>query len=518
MTTPRRTRGRTLAGELAAGLRAIADGAGVGLWSSYRDRPVDFARDALGITSLWSKQREILQAFVEHDWLSVVSANAMSKSYTAALIANHFVETRPRATVIITSSKWSLIGEVVLAEMRRQRLGAPRPLGGELGLSPATGLRYADGRRVIGLTATDPEGFAGLRSPGGETLVIVDEASGISDPIFQAIVGILAGNGKLLLIGNALRASGFFYESQKSDRFRRFKLSAYDSPNVTGEMHIEGMATRQFIEDGLRLWGGETGPMFRIRCLGEFVEALEGRLFSPEMIILAEQRWETTPATGRLVIGCDPAGDGGDGDESAFIGRRGLKIVHLHTRRGLSPDAHVLELLGVIAENPGEGKALVVVDRDGTVGARVWGALTSYVEGHPNAFELEGIRGSEHAHRRPHEIHNRRDELWFNLVDAFREGLAIPGHVQLEGDLAAIRFDKLINGRSSIVKKPVIRRELGRSPDLGDALSLAAYEPRHAAAVMEPARAPRDIHEQARRNDQALNPYKWQDAYRPKRS
>jgi hypothetical protein len=66
--------------------------------------------------------------------------------------------------------------------------------------------------------------------------------------------------------------------------------------------------------------------------------------------------------------------------------------------------------------------------------------------------------------------------MWFALKDAMSEGLAVPTDLKLEGDLAAIRFDKLVNGKATVIKKPIIRRELGRSPDLGDAVCLAAFE------------------------------------------
>jgi hypothetical protein len=120
------------------------------------------------------------------------------------------------------------------------------------------------------------------------------------------------------------------------------------------------------------------------------------------------------------------------------------------------------------------------------------------LQAHAGAFELKGIRGSELAKRRPAEIDKLRDEVWFCLVDAFRDGLAIPpGCTQLEGELSAIKFDRLVNGRAKVIGKPAIRRELGgqRSPDLADALALAAYEPieNRAEPVFEP--APPDMYD-----------------------
>ena len=50
-------------------------------------------------------------------------------------------------------------------------------------------------------------------------LFIVDEASGVADPIMEAILGTLSGNNnKLLLCGNPTRTSGIFYDALTIDR------------------------------------------------------------------------------------------------------------------------------------------------------------------------------------------------------------------------------------------------------------------------------------------------------------
>jgi phage terminase large subunit len=420
----------------------------------------------------WGRQQEVLRALAEHDWVTVRSGNGVGKSALDAMAARWYSCTRgPGNAVILTSSKFSLINEVLWSELRRQHMAAKRPLGGDLSLSAMTGLRTHDERRILGLTATDPAAFAGVRRP--EMMIIADEASGIPDTIFEAVLGMASGGAKILLTGNPLESSGFFFESHKSEKFRRFHISSLEA----SEQGIPGMVTRSWIESMKHAWG-ESSPMYRIRVLGEFVEQQEGRLFPPSLIMSATQAWKDCPAEGRLIIGCDPAGDGGDGDDSAFAVRRGKKVINLYGRNGMTPEAHVGEILGLIVENPSEGteKPAVVVDSDGLVGARVYQALSMHLQS-KESFELVRIRGSEKAKRKPNDIHSWRDEIWLNLVDAIKEGLTFAPHAKLEGDLAAIRFDRLINGRATIVRKNVIRRELGRSPDLGDALSLCAWQP-----------------------------------------
>jgi hypothetical protein len=197
------------------------------------------------------------------------------------------------------------------------------------------------------------------------------------------------------------------------------------------------------------------------------------------MIAAAEARWSETAPSGRMTIGIDPSGSNQDGDESAFVVRVGKKVMNIFARRGLTEDGHVAEALGLVAMYKGQAsgeRPLVVVDRDGYVGARVYAALAGYQQTHDDAFQLVGVRGGERAHRKPLTFDRVRDEVWFALVDAFRDGLAIPEDVKLERELAAIKAEANTSGRSKVTGKDDLRRELGRSPDRADALCLAAFQ------------------------------------------
>jgi hypothetical protein len=445
----------------------------------YRNDPCSFFREQLALET-WDRQEDLLRAVAAHDWVSVRSGHRVSKTYSAGGLALWFIATRgPGARCILTGPSFTQMREALWRSCRAIHSRARGKLGGDAAILPSTGIRWPDERQIVGITADTVESFQGLAAP--EIMFIVDEASGVEERIFEAILSNLAGGGRLLLLSNPVRSTGFFFESQKGARFERLHISSAESPNVTEadpRKHIKGLATRAWLADCARMWGGEEGMLYKIRCLGEFVEAREGRMFPPAMLERAELIWSETEARGRLVIGLDPAGEGGDGDASGFVCRRGLKVPYADVRRGLTPEAHLVEVLGLIGQHKGDSHDTpwVVVDRDGLVGHRVWVVLNSYAQSHEGTIRVIGIRGSEHAKRRPLEIDAVRDEMWFALVDAFTEGLAIPTNTTLSGDLAAIRFDKLVNGRAKVIRKNAIRRELGRSPDLGDALALCCYQ------------------------------------------
>ena len=454
-------------------------------FSAYVDDPIGFAEEVLttiradgtrGPMRLTDEQKMVLLALVKGDRVTVRSGRRVGKTHLAAVAALWFWATRLGARVILTAPKFQQIEEVTYRAIRELYNSARKPLGGKLALRATTGLRAEDGRQIIGVTAEHGEAFQGLAGPA--MFFIGDEASLIPERIYEAMHGNLAGGGKVLLIGNPTQNSGFFYESHRSSSWHAFHIPSTSSPNIAlGRIEFPGLADGPWIEESKKLWGESSAP-YRIHVLGEFVEQLEGQLFPPAKIARSNAAWAETSPEGALVVGCDPAGPGVDGDESGFVCRRGLKVTRAHTRRGLTAEGHLVELLGLLgAERGGSWETpRVVLDRDGSVGAKVYGVLLGYLETHPNEFHLIGVRGSEPAKRRPREINHVRDELWFNLVDAFDNGLAVPANARLEGDLAAIRFDRLINGKASVVKKNVIRKELGRSPDLGDALALAALD------------------------------------------
>jgi len=488
-------------------------------FTRYRDDPVGLCRNVLGFEP-WSGQQTILETLAQHDAVAVPSGRAIGKSRIGASAGLWFLLTRaPEARVILTAPTAKQVHEVLWAEVRKLYAEAARlkqPLGGRCAKRASTGLRYEDMREMFGMTAETPEAFAGIRAP--EMLVIADEASGCEDDIFVAIDGNLAGGGKLLLLGNPTKPRGYFREACREDsRFEVITISSLMSPNIqAGRMVVKGLATTEWLEERRQEWGEDSAD-YKIHVLGQFVEETEGRLFSAGLLAEAERRWEETPATGRLVIGVDPAGANAEGDESAFATRRGKKILTLHTRRGLAATGHVTEVLGLIKDHRGDSKQapLVIVDRDGDVGNQVYGALRSYHGDHSTPthepYALLGIFGGHRAVRVPLNIDRRRDEVWIACHEAMRDGLAIPTDVKLIRELSEFRKFEHVSGRSKVTSKDALRKALGRSPDRAEAVSLAAWEPIEMTGAATSSEVGR--YGEAPPAEQVFDPYSQMGAY-----
>lgn len=496
-------------GDIGRRLAAIGDDGS--RWSKYRDDPIAFFDEVLGFRP-WAKQAEIAIALRDGDLVTVVSANGVGKTKIAAACALWFWRTRDRgARVILTSATAMHVARALWGEVRELYFGAKRPLGGTIAQIASTGLRDDDGRELFGITAERPEAFQGIRAR--ELMIVADESSGIADTIYMAAQANLSGGGKLLTIGNGMRSSGWFAETHKDESFARFQISALDSPNIKANaIVVPGLVNAAWVHARELEWG-HSSPFWKIRVCGEFVSLVEGALFTPELIAESEQRWASTPPTGRLVIGVDCAGQSGHGDESVFVSRRGKRVIRIHPKRGVSPEHHVAIVRGMIVEDRGDSRdlPLVVLDQAGNVGATVFGAFTSALQATGGTeFQLEGVRGGERAKYKSSDIHQRRDELFFGLLDWMRDGGAIPCDTKLEAELSLIATDATVRGLSKVTPKDHLRGLLKRSPDRADALALSCVEVHNYAAYASADDAPTptyNIYEARDELARSLDPY-----------
>lgn len=506
----------TCAGTLRDDLRALlAETSGI-TWPSarYRDDPCAFAEEILGM-QVWSKQREILEAIRDHKRVTVRSGHKVGKSNTAAIAALWFYCSFEDARVVFTSVTARQVDSILWREMAkiRSKAGtclrcrtqakqagkpAPKPcphsslIDGTLNTLARSGFRARDFREVVGFTAREAEAVAGIS--GANLLYLPDEASGIPDEIFSAMEGNRAGGARIAMFSNPTRTEGEFFLSHtdKAEKFdstgkkvggfyRSIHVSSEDTPNVIdGRDVIPGLATREWVDEKRAEWG-EDSPLFKVRVRGEFVLNEDGKIFSVDAITQAEARWEDADARGRLFIGVDPAGPGGAGDESAFAIRRGQKVQRVVARRALTDDAHVVEIVGILEEerDPREPLAVVVIDREGPIGSRIYGLLQAYLARHPGAFVLVGVRASDRAVRAPKLYDRVRDELWANGAEWLRDGGAIPEDTRLAKELHAAEWIQQATGRLKVTPKSELRKMLdGRSPDRADAVLLSLWEPR----------------------------------------
>jgi hypothetical protein len=445
-------------------------------FSGYRDDPVRFCREVLGFEP-WTRQEDILRAVASNTRVCAVSGHSVGKTRTAAALALWFMATRPRSRTILLAPRYEQIQQGVYREIKLLALNARVPLIRALemrvGDKAATGIVASDSREIFGTAPGTPVALQGIRA--ADMLVLVDEASGLKDDVMDAMLSLLAGGGHLALFGNPLATIApysFFYKAWRSGDYHNLQISSTETPNyLENRIVVPGLAVRSWVLQRAADYGGETSPLYKQRILGEFVPQTEGQIFGLDMLNEAVARHESTKASGRLVIGCDPAGSTGKGDSSAFVARRGQRVLDVVTRTGLTPAGHVVEIAGLIGKYGTNEGTIVAVDCDGSVGKLVKDAVHDYLQTR-DAFDFREIHGGALA-RQKRTYHKRRDELYLNLLEAFNAGLSIPEHPRLIGELSIIKAEQNRRGLSEVSEKEEMRKALnGRSPDCADALAL----------------------------------------------
>lgn len=523
----------TIASRLARVLRRRADELappkpthGIDL-QGYRYNIAGFARDVFGIDP-WSAQRRIFKDVERYFKVAITSGHKIGKSNTDAIVAWWFFCTFAEARVVLTATTDNQVNGILWREIRKlhrraKRKGITLPTPHELARSGV--VDDSDLSEIKGYTAKDSEAIAGVSGPA--ILYIVDEASGVKPHIFEAIQGNRAGgNAWVLLTSNPTRADGENYDAHHSGSSEKLgdaagyhchAIDSRSSPNITGEWRaledwdfearvwrkrrtpIPGLAVQEWVDEMLRKYG-EDSPIFAVRVAGKFIVAEQAKIFPIALLAEAQERWSDpeTPQAGRLVIGCDPAGDGEGGDESRFAPRRDKRIFTLRGKAGMSDAQHLDELLDIFAtyNEPGSGVPIVNIESEGEAGWKVYKFLREWADGHPGVFELRRVRTSDKAARHPDVYDRKRDELAANFREWLRAGGALPPDAKLETELHAYEFQPPTAGKPQlkITSKKELKKLLGRSPDSADAAMLSAWEPLATEHHAPPPAQPETIH------------------------
>jgi hypothetical protein len=424
--------------------------------------PVRFCREVLGF-SPWSKQAEILRSVREHKHTAVRAANGVGKTTAAAHAALWFLLAYPDSIVITTAPTWAQVKDAVWKEIHKILYRAPAGL-----YEPAnqTRLDMAPGWYAVGLSTDTAERFAGYHSE--HLLLVVDEASGVTEDIYAAAEGFMtADGGRVLLIGNPTQNSGQFHRCFHSERaiWRTIHISAFDSPNFTDEdvpAHVKAALTSRDSVETKRAKFGEDSIEYQVRVLGEFPSSSENQVIDLRAIEAAFAR-EVVGDHAPVILACDIA-EFGDDETVIFerVGNRG-RIVRTHYGKSL------METCGAIMEcrrdlSDRGMDCTIVVDAVG-IGAGVAARLKEL------GCRVERFGGGDSpADKRLYR--NRRSEAWFLTREQLPD-LAIEADAQLLADLTSTVYELDSAGRRVVEPKKATKKRLGRSPDRADALLMA---------------------------------------------
>ncbi|HEY9472225.1 MAG TPA: hypothetical protein VIS06_00065, partial [Mycobacteriales bacterium] len=237
----------------------------------YAHDPVGWVHGRLHQT-VWSRQGEIMQAVHDHRRTAVRSGHGVGKSHTASLTACWWLDTHPpgEAFVVTTAPTAAQVRAILWRYIRRNHKRGNLP--GRVNQTEwlideelvAFGRKPAD---------QDEDAFQGIHARF--VLVIIDEACGVPEQLWIAADALTTNaDCRLLAIGNPDNpASHFRKVCQAGSGWHTLSISAFDSPNLTGEQVPAevGLALvgREWVEEKAREWGVDN-PLYRSKVLGEF--------------------------------------------------------------------------------------------------------------------------------------------------------------------------------------------------------------------------------------------------------
>lgn len=309
-------------------------------WSQYREDPIGFVERGLCET-LWSKQREILVSVRDNKRTAVPACHAPGKSHLAARIVAWWTMTNPIGTsqVITTATTFRQVRNILWQQIRT--LHAKHNLDGDC---LTTEWKRANSTVAFGFAPAqyNETALQGIHAPN--LLIVVDEAGGISDAIGTAVEALMTGeHTRLLLLGNPPTdtANSWFERACNSPLYNTIRISAYDTPNFTGEdtgtcktcpptvkTHkiSQHLVDKQWVSDIISELG-EQSPFAIARIQANFVQNTTNRII-PATWIDEATRNENPAHNPNIRLGVDIASDGGDEFVIARIDGYHARIVH----------------------------------------------------------------------------------------------------------------------------------------------------------------------------------------------
>lgn len=472
-----------------------------------------FCSECLGI-QVWSAQRKIVASVIENRRTAVVSGHSLGKSYIAAAIMVWWFCARGLCVVSTAPKKSHVLGVIwrYIGELYQK---AVRKLPGEVMESGKL--------RVLGYKDWWGEGFTNDKAEGGQgyhakkLLFVVDESPGCGPGVWASLRSSMASAGtRALLVGNANHADSHFrdifvdpdgvgqvYEG-------KFQLSSWDSPNVTGECTIEGLADRQWCEEQKLLLERSDPEEYECKVLGKFPARSGAKIVLPEWYVkssqklwleLAEEEEDYADPLPWTSVFLDVS-EGEGADKCALTGLRGQRfhVIKWWKPQGIGPnkvgklDSVPGEVIEWIRSVPGHLKPLWLgVDAD-AVGAATFSALQLASYEHPEWFgRTQMVRFTFGGNPdEPEKYDKKISEIHWRLRQAINPDL--PRHKRLalpptgpDGVVAQTIIDqacKRLYERDLQIKVERKKKLLDRgnpSPDILDSIVAQMYRPKLAS-------------------------------------
>lgn len=446
-----------------------------------RPSPVRWVQDTLH-EEPWTLQRQIISAVETDRRVAVKACFDVGKSWLASRLACWWVSsTKAPAFVLSTAPSFPQVRAILWREIGLAHRAGNLPgrvNQTEWWLAPdrehRTAPAAAAGETLVAFgrkpPASDPGvAFQGIHSGEGGVLVIFDEAAGIPAALWDAAEGAMADEAsRFIVIGNPDDpVSPFANCWLPQSEWTTFTISAFDSPNFTGERVApavgRSLVSKLWVEERRRAWK-EEHPLWQSRVLGEFPEGATDTVIPLGLARQAQYR-DLDRTTDRPTLGVDVARFGTD--DSAIVACYGPVVTIVEVLSG----ADTVKVSGRVkhhADDLGAPKANV----DGVgIGAGVVDALRA-MPGHPST--VNDMQAGASARDKERFV-DARSEWWWAVRERAEAGdLDLPSEgplaERLLAELTAPKYTYDARGRIKVESKDQLKGRGVASPDLADAV------------------------------------------------
>jgi phage terminase large subunit len=418
-------------------------------------------------------QRQVMDELDQGETrISIRSAVGVGKTMLVSGLALHFVLFRDDVKCIVTSPSFSQLQDGIIPEVKKWSGRLPDWLKEQLISTTERVTRSPDNANnfISFRTARKetPEALQGIHAT--HVLLLVDEASGVHETVFEAGSGTMSTPGAItVLIGNPTRVTGLFYNTHKKLKalWKCFKVTSFDSTRVDPSFP-KAMAETYGI-DSLQ---------YKIRCLGEFPEGTVDSVIPRAWVEAAVGR-DILPSGKEMKLwGVDP---GRGGDPTGFCERIGDGVTQLEEWN----DANLMRVVGKVKRKwddlpSSQRPTMIYVDVIG-LGAGVADRLEEL------GLPVTAVNVAEMASMRDRYV-RLRAELWDSARGFFEKK-----RCWISTKIDAALLDKFVeeasepcykdhsSGKVDVENKKDLKKRGVRSPNMMDAFCLTLAED---AAVM----------------------------------
>lgn len=445
----------------------------------YADHPVEFVEDIIGATPD-PEQAKILRSVAVNPMTSVRSGHGVGKSTVQAWVIIWFMTTRPFPKVPCTAPTQHQLFDILWAEVSKWLRNNPALQKELVWTKEKVYMRgYPEEWFAVARTASKPDALQGFHAE--DLLFIIDEASGVSDPIFEPVLGALSTSGaRLLMCGNPTQLSGFFYDSHHKNRasYAIFHIDGRNSQRVP----------KEFVDRIIQMYG-EDSDVFRVRVAGEF-PLQEDDIFIPLSLVENSIMTEFSPRKkpDLIHIACDVARFG---DDKTVVGYKIDEKVEFYKKRqgqDTMKTADDIILLGEMLVHryrlkPETDSPIPVKVDDGGVGGGVTDRLRQVKRNDPERFwwleVYPVIFGQRIKHKYYHDSTTYMMSVVKKLLQPFDEQgnrkpveLILPDDDDLAAQLSGRKYALTEASKIKVESKDAMKKRGLPSPDEADCVLL----------------------------------------------